>query len=292
MISEKLTNYILQSLSDIYGKIPQIQSIKTLGGGSINNTLLIKTNIDNFFVKWNDAKLYPKMFEKEAAGLKLLTEANEIHVPGVILFDETEAHSFLILNYVNSSSPKKDFWEDFGKKLAKLHKHSNDLFGLDHDNYIGSLYQSNKKHSDWNSFFILERLEKQIKLAKDKQNIDNITIKHFETLYKFLPEIFPKEKPSLLHGDLWSGNYMATENGDACIFDPAVYYGSREMDIAMSKLFGGFDPEFYHSYNEEFALIKGWKERVDICNLYPLMVHVNLFGGGYLESVKNIIKKY
>jgi fructosamine-3-kinase len=114
----------------------------------------------------------------------------------------------------------------------------------------------------------------------------------FERFFIRLPDIFPEEPASLVHGDLWSGNYMTGAGGQAVIIDPAVYYGHREMDIGMSRLFGGFAAGFYESYNHEYPLASGWLERVELCNLYPLMVHVNLFGGSYVNSVKNILRQF
>jgi len=169
---------------------------------------------------------------------------------------------------------------------------TNTNFGLDYNNYIGSLHQQNNLHPTWVDFFINERLQPQIKLARDNNEIDSTTILKFENLYKKLDEVFPKEKPALLHGDLWSGNFMSDEKGESVIMDPTVYYGHREMDIAMAKLFGGFDAEFYSSYNEHYPLENGWEQRINVCNLYPLMVHVNLFGGGYLGQVKSILSKF
>ena len=154
------------------------------------------------------------------------------------------------------------------------------------------MYQQNNSHTNWTDFFIQERLQIQIKLARDHHQIESTTISKFEKLYHRLDDIFPKEQPALLHGDLWSGNFMVDEKGAPVIMDPAVYYGHREMDIAMTKLFGGFDNQFYDAYNAHFQLEKGWKSRIDICNLYPLLVHVNLFGGSYLQQVKNIITKF
>ena len=180
----------------------------------------------------------------------------------------------------------------FGKQLAQLHQNTNTSFGLEESNYIGSLLQQNNLHNNWIDFFINERLKPQIKLARDNGKIDLSTITKFERLYTKLDEIFPEEPPALLHGDLWSGNFMVDEKGGPVIIDPAVYFGHREMDIAMTKLFGGFNQQLYQSYNEHFPLEKGWEQRVDICNLYPLMVHVNLFGGGYLEQVKSILNKF
>jgi fructosamine-3-kinase len=139
-------------------------------------------------------------------------------------------------------------------------------------------------------FFIEERLEKQLKLALSSGKMINSDADLFQRLYSRL-DIIPIEAPSLLHGDLWSGNFMTNADGMPCLIDPAVYFGHREMDLAMTKLFGGFDDEFYEAYNESFPLAAGFEERIDIHNLYPLMVHVNLFGGGYVQQVRGILKK-
>ena len=200
--------------------------------------------------------------------------------------------SFLILKYIKSGIKTPTFWYDFGKQLANLHKHTVNFFGLDYNNYIGSLIQRNNKHSSWTEFFINERLSYQVKMARDNKRVDKDTISSFDRFYNRMDSIFPVEPPALLHGDLWSGNYMVNENGQPVIIDPAVYYGHREMDLGMSQLFGGFDNQFYTSYHNHFPLENGWKERLQFCNLYPLMVHVNLFGGTYLNSVKEILRKF
>lgn len=232
------------------------------------------------------------MFEKEAKGLNLLRKTGETKVPGVIGFNEDENYTVLVLEFRKSSGRVSGFWEDFGKSLARMHNHHNKYFGLDHGNYIGNLPQSNEQHDNWIDFFVEERLERQISMALDNNRIDKTTIKRFEALYRHLGDFFPVEKPSLLHGDLWSGNYMVSNEGKACIVDPAVYYGHRLMDLGMSKLFGGFDSEFYEAYRKTHPLESNWHEALDICNLYPLMVHVNLFGGGYLNSVKTILTRF
>jgi len=269
-----------------------IDSFSHVGGGSINDTYKVNSNEGTFFVKKNSASLYPQMFEKEALGLKILNNAKTIELPEVIAYGESGNDSFLILKFINSRSKSDSFWDDFGRQLASLHKNSDKHFGLNHDNYIGSLHQSNYKHDKWSDFFREERLEKQVRLSRNNGAIDAGTVTAFDRFYARLENIFPSEPPALLHGDLWGGNFMVSEKGNPVIIDPAVYYGHREMDLGMSKLFGGFDQQFYNSYNTHYPLENGWKERLDYCNLYPLLVHVNLFGGGYLQSVKTILRKF
>jgi fructosamine-3-kinase len=269
-----------------------IESFTVSGGGCINDCFVLKTSAGSYFLKRNDAKRYPKMFETEAAGLQLLTGAVDGIAPKVIARAEHGHDQYLILEYINAGPSQKEFWPDVARKLAALHRTSNDFFGLDHDNYIGSLPQSNKNHDDWNSFFILERLEPQVKMAVDARKLPSSIHRSLEKLFSKLPDIFPAEKPSLLHGDLWSGNYMTGANGLVKLIDPAVYFGFRAMDLAMSKLFGGFDSSLYRLYHEFFPLENGFEKRVDICNLYPLLVHVNLFGGHYANEVTAIVSRF
>jgi len=204
---------------------------------------------------------------------------------------------YLVLEYITPlalgrESGSEIFWHTFGAQLARMHKHSSKTFGLDHNNYIGSLPQSNNHHSAWSDFFILGRLEPQIKLALDAKRIGSEMVKLFNRLFQRIENIFPPEPPALLHGDLWSGNYMRGKAGEPVLIDPAVYFGHREMDLAMTKLFGGFENEFYQSYQEEFPMEKDWQQRADICNLYPLLVHVNLFGGSYASQISIILSRF
>lgn len=263
-----------------------------LSGGCINEAAVLKTNEGDFFIKWNNKDKYPLMLEKEAISLEILAKFNVINVPDVILYDTTEYYQFLLLRYISSSKKIDNFWLDFAEKLANLHKQSSPKFGFEFDNFIGSLYQSNKELETWPKFFTEERLLPMIKLARNSQKISSSLIKRFERFFYKIDEIFPKEQPALIHGDLWNGNFMIDENGEACLIDPAIYFGFREMDIAMSKLFGGFDYTFYGAYNDFYPMEKGWEERVDYCNLYPLLVHVNLFGGSYINSVERILSKF
>ena len=292
MFAKNFNNKIEKVLSAKLEKEIFISTINPVSGGSINNAYCLTTNQGKFFIKTNQAELYPSMFEKEVQGLELLRQTKTIPVPKFHCSGVHNSTSYLLFEYIDGSTPIRDFWNEFGKQLAALHKNTNSRFGLNHDNYIGSLVQQNNEHDSWVDFFCNERLQAQIKLASDTNKIDSTIISRFENLYKRLDEIFPQEQPALLHGDLWSGNFMAGNFGEPLIMDPAVYYGHREMDIAMTKLFGGFDEQLYHSYKEHYPLEIGWEQRIDVCNLYPLMVHVNLFGGGYLRQVNSILSQF
>ncbi len=288
-IQKSVLDYLSKSNPSIKA---HIYSSHSVSGGSINTASHLKTSHGDYFVKYNTAHRFPAMFEKEARGLALLGEAGVIAVPQVLHLDEDEEHAFLMLSYIDSAQEAANFWDDFGEKLAALHQKKAEKFGLDHHNYMGSLYQHNSQHDDWIEFFVMERLEPQIKLAREEGSLSHNDVTAFERLYKRLDSIFPETQPSLIHGDLWSGNFMVNHEGRACLIDPAVYYGHPEIDIAMSTLFGGFSNRFYEAYNRYNPLEKGWRYRLPVYNLYPLLVHVNLFGGSYLSSVRQTLRQF
>lgn len=233
------------------------------------------------------------MFEAEKKGLELLKGNSTFTIPKVYGTTELQQDSFLVLDFLNLQSCTNNTWVKAGKALAEMHKNTSENFGLDHDNYIGSLPQKNDQTGDWAEFFTECRIEPLLKIAMDNKAIsDKSVYSKFRRLENRLNEIFPDEKPSLIHGDLWSGNISMTHDQEPSIFDPAIYYGQREMDIAMSKLFGGFGQSFYDSYNEHFPIEKGWKDRTGICNLYPLLVHVILFGESYLWEINQTLKPF
>jgi protein-ribulosamine 3-kinase len=267
-----------------------IFSASSLSGGCINNVSRLTTSAGDYCIKFNKRDHFPEMFEGEANGLALLKQAREILVPAVVCPGYSENYSYLLLEFIHTGRKASTFFADFGRSLARMHRHTTDYFGLEHDNYMGSLRQSNKKHSDWISFFVEERLEKQVSLAHGY--FSSVDLSAFNRLYNRLGELLPEEMPALLHGDLWGGNYMVSSTGSACLIDPAVYYGHREIDIAITTLFGGFDGDFYASYHEEYPMEKGWRDRLDIFNLYPLLIHLNLFGSGYLGSIERILKNF
>ncbi len=261
-------------------------------GGSINTALQLKTNKGTFFAKYNDHSKYKGMFDLEAKNLGLIGSTRTLHVPQIISSFTYEDLDFLVLEYIESASPHYEFWNDLGFGLAHLHKNQSKTFGLEYNNFIGSLPQENKMTDTWIEFFVERRLNPMLKKAVDSGKADIYLVEKFESLYRKLQDIFPPEPACLLHGDLWSGNVMSNVDGDPVVYDPAVYYGHREMDIAMSRLFGGFEVEFYDAYNEVYPLEQHWEQRVQICNLYPLLVHVNLFVGSYIQSIKNIVNRY
>ena len=259
-----------------------IMHMQPVSGGCINNTLKIITNYGNFFLKWN-VNASDDMFEIEVKGLELLRESMTIYIPEIISYGQR----YLLMEFIERQPPLDLLWEEFGRDLSELHKVSNISFGLDHNNFIGSLLQNNQEQSNWKDFFINKRIIPQLLIGDFPSEFK----RDFNKLFLKIEDLFPNELPSLLHGDLWNGNFIFSKD-KTVVFDPAIYFGSREMDIAMSKLFGGFNDKFYSSYNENYPLSEGWQDRIDICNLYPLLVHVNLFGGGYYSQIKNILNRF
>ena len=280
----------LRSNSETKTPRPQFSPI---GGGCINHGGKLTTaDGEYFFLKWNHDAKFPGMFEKEARGLELLYASRAIRIPRVLGAIRCDPYQFILMEFIESRQRSRIFWDLLGQRLALLHRNTSEFFGLDHDNYIGSLPQSNTPDQSWIEFFITRRLEIQLRAGVDSGGIDASIVTKFERLYPKLSEILTVEPPALLHGDLWSGNLIADEKGEPCLIDPAVYYGNREVDLAMTRLFGGFDERFYEAYEEAFSTPPGLDERLSIYNLYPLLVHVNLFGGGYLQQVTSILRAY
>lgn len=283
MLPESIHNSIEAHLDDT------IVSGQSVAGGDINQAQKLTLGSGRTaFLKWNETA--PEgMFDTEAQGLEMLQTADtNLFIPRVLALSD----NYLLLEWVDEGNGDENASFEFGIQLARLHQKSQPTFGLGHDNYIGKLRQSNTKHSNWPDFFALERIEPQIKLGIETNKLTRSILFKVEQLYKKLGALFPQEQPALLHGDLWSGNYMFTKLGRTSIYDPAVYYGHREMDIAMTRLFGGFSENFYEGYNSEFPLEDGIESRVNLCNLYPVLVHANLFGGSYCRQAEHIINHY
>lgn len=280
----------------ILNKVTTAQATVTgyasIGGGCIHHAVRVTTKSHgNFFVKSND-RGDADMFEKELLGLKKLREAESLPVPEPLGYGQEGNYAYIITEFIETGNRKKDFWERFGMGLADLHRHQAGKFGFEHDNYIGRLPQRNDRTADWIDFFIRMRLEEQLKIALDRNRIDQAYVRRFGKLMDILPGIMPDEPPSLLHGDLWSGNFMTNVMGDAVLIDPAVYYGNREIELSFTRMFGGFDEIFYRSYDEAYPLAPGFDDRVEIYNLYPTLVHVNLFGNSYLGGIDRVLRRF
>ncbi|MDT0648942.1 fructosamine kinase family protein [Autumnicola edwardsiae] len=266
-----------------------VKKMRSLTGGDINNVFFIETDfLRKLVIKINDSNKYPGMFEAEKSGLEELRNAQVIDVPEGLFTGEVQGKSYLILRYIETANKIPEFWEVFGEQMAALHKTTSSKFGFKTDNYIGSLPQYNKRYDSASEFYVSQRLEPQLKMAQNS----GYDLGKTTTFLKNVSELIPDEPPALIHGDLWGGNYIVNAEGFPCLIDPAVAYAPREMDLSMMKLFGGFDAELFKSYNSHFPLESGFEERVPLWQLYYLLVHLNIFGLGYKNSVENIIRQY
>ena len=272
--------------NELYQKI---DNITPLGGGCIGNALKVTCeNGTSYFIKHYENS---KMHHTEANGLNELKTANSIRIPRVVKVND----DFLILEYIESGSPVENFSEKFGRQFANLHRSNGSSFGYFEDNFIGSSNQINIPQNDnWAEFYMENRLMYQFRLT-EKNGFATSELKDgIKHLEKNIEKILDgsKETPTLLHGDLWGGNYIIDQRGNPCLIDPAVYYGHREADLAMTKLFGGFDSHFYNAYNEEFPLLDGWEYRENIYKLYHTLNHLNLFGSSYYGQSISLINSY
>ena len=269
-----------------------ILKITSIHGGDISDAYTLETARATYFLKCHSGFEARHMFETEAQGLKLIAESKSIRTPEVLGLDSFENTSFLILEYIPSKPPNQKDFEALGTQLANLHGHTTGMFGLHHDNKIGRLPQRNSQHRTWSSFYTHERLIPQLTLAKQKGLLSEQDCPSADRMETVLKPMFSGIVPGLLHGDLWSGNYLISETGTPYLIDPAVYYGDPLVDIAMSKLFGGFGPEFYDAYHNIHPEGKAYAERIDLYQLYYLLVHLNLFGASYRSGVKRILSRY
>lgn len=273
-----------------FGWEDSTMKFQPIGGGCINNAYKLSTSRGDYFIKCNRDQ--PQMFEVEYRGLQLLSQSGCLGVPTPHRYGVQEGMGYLLMEYVEPGRMDGGFWEQLGRGLACLHKVTSSHFGLDHDNYIGSLPQKNDYHDGWVDFFVNCRLLPQVELARNSGLITAGLVGQFEALYTKLPDLMPEEPPALLHGDLWSGNIHSDVQSKPYVIDPAAYYGHREAELAFTTLFGGFGDAFYKNYRDEFPLAPGFDERTGLFNLYPLLVHVNLFGASYLTGIVNTLKRF
>ncbi|NVJ62016.1 MAG: fructosamine kinase family protein [Gammaproteobacteria bacterium] len=262
-----------------------IESIAQVSGGCINDCYQVVTSCDKrFFVKYHPAQT---MFEAESVGLKAISDAVTGLAPQVLAVH----HQAMVLEWLEERPASSAFWKDLAKQLADLHSNTQDSFGFVQDNYCGLTPQQNKPDKDGYRFFAEQRLQYQARIAYDSGRLNSEDLSAIEKVCFRLPELVPAQKAVLIHGDLWSGNLMNTAEGPK-LFDPACYYGWPEAELAMTTLFGGFDDVFYQEYQMVSGISESWRERAKLYNLYHLLNHLNLFGGSYLSSVRQVLKPF
>lgn len=268
-----------------------LKEVKQLSGGSINSVFKLKTDLGDFVIKLNSVEKYADMFQKEALGLKLLNSAKVFKIPEVHGVGSLDKITYLLLEFIPTKPiDNPNSWRKFAEKLAQLHQNSAKTFGLKNDNYIGSLPQYNSsKTTNAGEFYIENRLKPQFEIALKK---GKFSFGNLEKIYDHIKRLIPDEKPALIHGDLWNGNYMFGQTDEHILIDPAVCYSIREMDLAMMKLFGGFPNKVFEHYNMIYPLKEKWKERIDIWQLYYLLVHLNLFGQNYFPPITRTIQRF
>jgi len=269
---------------------------RSVGGGSINRASRVKLDDGReLFIKENSLR-HAGLFEEEARGLLALRAAAGPRVPEVYGFFDDGRSQFLLLEWIEAGSRGAGFFSRFGRELAGMHRSNRaPRCGFDRDNHIGATEQQNRWLESWHEFFAERRIGFQVRLARDRGLLDRATATRADRLATKLPNLLPPPddgEASILHGDLWGGNYLADDEGAPVLIDPAVYYGHRETDLAMTELFGGFGGEFYRAYEDEWPLEPGYRERRDLYNLYHLLNHLNLFGRSYLSQCVSIIHRF
>jgi len=285
-----MTTSFLDNISQLLGT--RIRSYSALSGGDISKVYKLNTTNNEYLLKTHSGEHANAMLSAEKLGLETIAKTNTIKAPQVYHIGEYKNSTFLIMEFISAKNPSEKDFKKLGHQLAALHLVSDTNFGFDSDNFIGSLPQSNRKYKDWTTFYITERIQPQLDLAIQNTLLTIQEIPHFDTIKKACNNLFPEIEPSLLHGDLWGGNYLIASDGTPYLIDPAVYYGHSEVDLAMSKLFGGFSSSFYDAYHSVIPKSPNSQERNDLYQLYFLLVHLNLFGRSYYVGVKRILERY
>lgn len=284
--------YFRNSLEDVLtakmGKQLKIRIATPLSGGDINEAYRLETTEGVYCLKINRKQNALANFEAEAKGLNTLSDS-AFMVPAPLHTGQTENFAFLLMDFIESGKPGPDYWDIFGRQLANLHRISHTEFGLGTDNFIGYLPQSNRRHPSWADFYAAERIFPLLQKAVERNLLAKKYLLSELKWANFFKSLFPEETPALLHGDLWAGNKMVSKSGLPVLIDPAVYFGHREMDLGMMQLFGGFDARLLAAYHEIYPLKEGWKSRIKWCQLYPLLVHLLLFGRSYASQVERIL---
>jgi len=289
LTDKKMWKQITENISKATGKKFEVETYHSVSGGCINQGYKLTGNEQTYFVKINHPSQV-EMFVSEALGLKQMLATQTILVPKPICWGMTDKHSYIVLEWLEFGRGNSNSWEEMGRKLAAMHQvGSASQFGWEQNNTIGSTPQINTWTSNWADFFAEYRIGYQLHLAKRRGGNFPDSEQVVTAVRTILAARNPQ--PSLVHGDLWSGNAAVTTSGEPVILDPATYYGDREVDLAMTELFGGFPASFYRGYNEVWSLDEGYQQRKNLYNLYHILNHFNLFGGGYGNQAKHMIEQ-
>ena len=282
---------ISEQIESATGQAFKVASVHRLSGGDINAAFRLQGDDKSYFIKLNRADLVT-MFEAEFAGLQDIAKTQSVRAPAPVVCGKTAEHAFLVLEYLEFGCSDKASDRLLGLQLALMHQLQQPYFGWHRDNTIGSTLQLNSQSDDWLAFWCEKRLGFQLKLAANK-GYGGILQVNGERLCSDMAALFADylPQPSLLHGDLWAGNAAASKQRYPVIFDPACYYGDREADLAMTELFGGFSGDFYAAYQAVWPLDNGYVVRKTFYNLYHILNHLNLFGGGYLRHAESMMSK-
>lgn len=280
---------IVRQIGEVTGEAFEASDRRSVGGGCINQGYRLGSGDRAYFVKLNSASGL-SMFEAEALGLEQMWETHTIRVPKPICTGVSGSSAYIVLEWLDLGGGGSQVAAQMGRQLARLHRESvGSKFGWDRDNTIGSTPQVNPWTDDWVEFWAVRRIGYQLDLARRKGGSFPLGDRLVEAIPDLLAGHDPQ--PSLVHGDLWGGNASATADGEPVIFDPATYYGDREVDVAMTELFGGFSGAFYQGYNEVWPLDAGYAERKTLYNLYHIINHFNLFGGGYASQANSMMRR-
>ncbi len=278
---------LLEDLENHYNQ--EILPLKSVSGGDINKAYSFTLSNRRYFLKYNTGQNHQALIKSEVWGLKALA-LKGLSVPKIEFELFKESYSALVLNWIDARSVSENDGELIATNLRQLHSNRHKNYGLEHHNYIGRWPQSNSEHHTFSQFYSHERLIPQIEMAHKCGWLSfKISTNHIDEQIR---NLIPEEKPTLIHGDLWSGNYLIDKHHQFYFIDPSISYAHREMDIAMMHLFGGFPSSCYAIYNEMMPMEKGWQNRMDIFQLYYLLVHLNLFGLSYRRQVDDILNKY
>lgn len=281
---------ILSFISDRTSE--KINSSKRITGGSVSQAYLLETSENKYFLKINSAPDAFEMFHAEQKGLEEIEKTCTIPVPHVYLVDNINGKAIIMMDYIENKRPDSNDYARLGRELASLHSIKQENYGFREDNFIGSLPQSNRVHTDWLEFYWEERISPQLWLALKAGLLSNKEIPTKQKCMDIFNHFIKDVPSSLIHGDLWGGNYLISTDGTPYLIDPAVYKGHSMVDIAMSKLFGSFGEMFYNAYHEAIPRPEYYDEQIELYQLYFLLVHLNMFGRGYYPSVSKILQRY